>query len=369
MKLVLAYIVSRSFWQYYDSPWMNTKWCSDTIHFLPERRPDNEEEDDDDDDDDLEDDDNPLYASRPYYVVDFVDEPGPFVEYCDFYSVIYRYPRLLALCIMLLEIGRGKSLSVDESGSMEAVLNSNWDLAQRLLKRPKAWGDFDYPDYRRAISSCLNGKLFDDAGLESENAQADLVMASRKAVLYESVVLPLERLLKKLGYWDELYNVGPIDSRGPGAALTIPVSKPLPLKSTLGDTEAGQSGEWLHKLANINNYIHNLSRQAGRTNQTARRRIRVAILDTGYDAEAVFFGVSSRRQRLKGWMDCVDGLERPVDENGHGTHTVSLLMKVAPLADIYVARVAKDRGNLRAATENIRDVSVMLLLLCYVLLS
>ncbi|KAI8269269.1 putative subtilisin [Colletotrichum sp. SAR11_239] len=62
MKLVLAYIVARSYWQYYDSPWMNSPWTSDTIHFLCESQWA---------DGSLS--TGALYASKPYFVVEFED--------------------------------------------------------------------------------------------------------------------------------------------------------------------------------------------------------------------------------------------------------------------------------------------------------
>lgn len=350
MKLVLAYIIARSFWQYYDSPWMNTKWSSDTVHFLPERGADDEEGEDLENAGGRKD----LYASKPYYVVEFTDEPGHFTEYCDSYSVIYRYPRLLALCIMLLEIGRGESLPVDESLSMEAALNNNWNLAKRLVDKPKAWGDFDYVEYRKVVSQCLNRKLFDDASQLDADSRPDVDVVSRKAVLYECVVSPLENLLKVLGFWDSLYDVSPIDPRGPGPTLGIP--PPAPVPSGLGGAETSHSASWLQQVASINSYIFKLSRQSDRSKNTSRP-IRMAILDTGYDAEAVFFGVSSRRQRLKGWKDFVASSEAPIDETGHGTHTVALAMKTAPLADIYAARVAREKVGLRNAAESIKDVS------------
>jgi hypothetical protein len=237
---------------------MNIRWSSDTIHFFSEKRPYLDE----DVDWNMDAKDTALYASRPYYVVDFDDDPGHFLEYCDEYSVIFRYPR----------------------------------LAQQLLTRPKTWGDFDYPDFRQAISNCLDRTLFDDAG---RDAQDDLAITNRNVILHENVVLPLELLLKNLGYWDDLYDVGPIDSQGSSyaSASSIPVgpSLPLPSEVILANAEATQSSEWLSRISSINRYIHSLS------NRSKRRRIRVAILDTGYDPEAVFFGIPARQERLNGW--------------------------------------------------------------------
>ncbi len=93
----------------------------------------------------------------------------------------------------------------------------------------------------------------------------------------------------------------------------------------------------------------------------SRRPIRIAVLDTGYDEEAVFFENPFRRRRVKQWKDWAEGSATPIDESGHGTHTLALTMKVAPLADLYVARIAKDRASLKSAVDSIAEVLLFLL--------
>lgn len=85
-------------------------------------------------------------------------------------------------------------------------------------------------------------------------------------------------------------------------------------------------------------------------------RIRIAILDTGYDPESRFFSLSVRQNRLKEWKDFTKFNLEPIDEDGHGTYVVSLAMRMAPAADIYVARVAKNSDGLREAGKSIADV-------------
>ncbi|KAM0345647.1 hypothetical protein ACHAPU_006301 [Fusarium lateritium] len=338
MKLVLAYIISRSFWQYYDSPWMNTKWTSDSLHFLPEPLSDEQQQADKG---------TGLYASRPYYVVCFEKEGDEFMEYCDSYSVIYRYPRLLALCMMLLEIGLGEPLPTQHCEALEGTLNANWNLAKRLVDKPRSWGDFDYPDYRKVVSNCLNRTLFDEAG-ETEERDSEVSVITRKAVLYEAVVSPLEKLLKLLGYFEDLDNIEPMPSRVSPPILSLTPSSAIPIAA-----KDNHSAEWLNKLNAINSYIYNIPQKAGPNG--SGRPIRIAILDTGYDPEAVFFRVPDRQRQMKGWKDHAGGLEVPIDENGHGTHTIALAMKVAPLADFYVARVSRDRSKLRQSSKNIAE--------------
>lgn len=85
-------------------------------------------------------------------------------------------------------------------------------------------------------------------------------------------------------------------------------------------------------------------------------------MDTGYDRETIFFDNVDRKSRIKGWKDLVDNLSDDTrDQDGHGTHSLSLVMKVAPAADLYVARVARDekdlKKDLQSASDNVAKVN------------
>lgn len=73
--------------------------------------------------------------------------------------------------------------------------------------------------------------------------------------------------------------------------------------------------------------------------------VRIAILDSGLDPDNPFL-VEDRRQanpRVKEARSFVHGTgpHDIRDEIGHGTHALGLLLKVAPGAEIYVARIAR----------------------------
>ncbi|KAL5319282.1 hypothetical protein ACEPPN_012332 [Leptodophora sp. 'Broadleaf-Isolate-01'] len=76
------------------------------------------------------------------------------------------------------------------------------------------------------------------------------------------------------------------------------------------------------------------------------KRVKIAILDTGVDLSHPDFkedqSASRMNRRIKPPEDFLDVGGKAHDTCGHGTHGVGLLRKVAPEADIYVARVAKD---------------------------
>lgn len=96
-----------------------------------------------------------------------------------------------------------------------------------------------------------------------------------------------------------------------------------------------------------------------------RSPIKIAVLDTGYDNGAHFFQNRSRKRQLKSdnWLDCLGLSKKPVDNDGHGSYVVSLAMKLAPAAEIYVARVAENTASLEASSENIAKVFPLSLVL------
>ncbi|KAH0828251.1 intracellular serine protease [Fonsecaea pedrosoi] len=73
--------------------------------------------------------------------------------------------------------------------------------------------------------------------------------------------------------------------------------------------------------------------------------VRIAILDSGLDPESPFLIEDQQRAnpRIKEARSFVHGTASHDirDEIGHGTHALGLLLKVAPCAEIYVARVAR----------------------------
>ncbi|KAM7197503.1 hypothetical protein V8F20_006648 [Naviculisporaceae sp. PSN 640] len=74
--------------------------------------------------------------------------------------------------------------------------------------------------------------------------------------------------------------------------------------------------------------------------RTAGKRVKIAVLDTGIDMNHAIFKNKEIRKRIKKRVDFVDAEGDAADVCGHGTHCVSVLNRVAPWADIYVARVA-----------------------------
>lgn len=121
---------------------------------------------------------------------------------------------------------------------------------------------------------------------------------------------------------------------------------------TLCDAEDGGhsqgSEKWFRDLESMtHSLLHPL--QTG-----SFKRPRVAVLDTGIHMEQLNLWDKRRaiisngeNPRIKRRKDFLEGEHntRCVDEDGHGTHCVGVIRRVAPEADIYVARVATRRGE------------------------
>jgi subtilisin family serine protease len=92
-----------------------------------------------------------------------------------------------------------------------------------------------------------------------------------------------------------------------------------------------------------------------------KRRVKIAVLDTGIDASHEF--IKSVRRRIKDRKSFVRDDVSIEDNDGHGTHVAALLLDVAPDAEVYIAKVATHVEI--PSGHKIADVSCPLLFKCY----
>ena len=92
---------------------------------------------------------------------------------------------------------------------------------------------------------------------------------------------------------------------------------------------------------------HDLLDSVGPLKSRPGRRPRIAILDTGLNTKhakvAELLELPKEQRRIQGFWSPDKGLPAEDDEDGHGTHCAMVAHKVAPNADIYVARVFQNR--------------------------
>lgn len=360
MKLTLAYILTQSVWQYYDSDWMKTTWTSKSIYFMKEGRGNSTSKQ------------GNLYAWKPYLSVRFGVENLESSEFSNIDGEIHHYPRVRALGIMLVEIGVGSPLhSSDQERqgqSLAAKINEDLLLATQYSKDEWRWKDCDYPKYLSAVNNCLDLGIFTSApymsGLgEKEDTEG---LKQRRNILYDKVVFPLEEVLQGTGWMEQLTTIGPLETpiksfstqliaENPSTTDTLlPPPNQKAAKKTRTKSEKAAIN-WLWRMRRLNEEL--ATRNPLMVPNKFSTPVRIAVLDTGYDDDATFFFDQDHQPRLKGWKDWVDQSDQPADCHGHGTHLVSLVMKIAPEAHMYIARVAKSPGDLLTSSENVAKVS------------
>lgn len=86
------------------------------------------------------------------------------------------------------------------------------------------------------------------------------------------------------------------------------------------------------------------------------RRIKIAILDSGIELTSEHREKYDFEPRIQ-YKSWVDGHAEWRDDVGHGTHLAILLRKVAPNAEIHMARVFKSRPKGDKSARIIAEVS------------
>jgi hypothetical protein len=85
-------------------------------------------------------------------------------------------------------------------------------------------------------------------------------------------------------------------------------------------------------------------------------KIRIAVLDTGIDlTDMMIKPAMSRIIDKRSW---VGSPESYLDNYGHGTHVARLLLKMAPAAEIFVAKITDDKNIDPENMSRIAEVSL-----------
>ena len=89
-----------------------------------------------------------------------------------------------------------------------------------------------------------------------------------------------------------------------------------------------------------------------------QKPIRIAILDTGIDITHPQLQAALGKGTIKDYKGFPETLNPLCDGHGHGTHCTSVLLKTAPNAVLYIARVADDNGELSSDSSYLHVVNV-----------
>ncbi|EXU99024.1 peptidase S8 family protein [Metarhizium robertsii] len=358
-KIKLSYTVARAFWQFYNSELMNARWTSEDIVFIPLNKEFSPTEG------------IPLRAFVPFpFGPRYKKSPQ---EFCQEDQFTHRYPRILYLGIILLEIGLGQALRLEHNPKLSLLAHINTAHAKAKMKLKELddaeWDGFRWKEYFvEAVRNCFDSTNFKESprlrnprqrGSSecADNDAKDSAFLERRDALYQKVVAPL--------LW--LATTGFEDSE---EVPLVPIRKKIRRQPTLaknGDEELQTFWNEIHARPSLmsgssistEGFLEDLQIIAGhiarcRRLAKATKPIRVAILDTGCHRGLRFFQNPQRFNRLKGWKDFTSaGSESEIDTFGHGTFMARLLMHVAPIIDVYVVRVAENTEDLETQENSI----------------
>ncbi|KAJ9614447.1 hypothetical protein H2200_002583 [Cladophialophora chaetospira] len=196
MKVILAYIIARSVWEFYNSDWMSRSWSAEDIHFLQESSSDVRGK--------------PVVSiNRPYLAFEWTEGQESNNDTSVLVGQIHRYPRILSLGLMLIEIGSGKRAE-NLFRNYRTNVNSDWLSAKEFLSKPTPWEDFDYRKYWDAARSCVNNQFFLRTN-SSSGADSLSDIEGRRRMILDEVVTPLEELLAGTGWIHDIWTLGPME--------------------------------------------------------------------------------------------------------------------------------------------------------------
>ncbi|KAE9364148.1 hypothetical protein N431DRAFT_563542 [Stipitochalara longipes BDJ] len=303
----------------------------------------------------------------------------------------YRHPSLISLGILLLEMETGKTMQADKEycdpKTGQKNINTMWTTAGKLLKSPEIQESV-YQDFRSVIEVCLEPKKFLPDGL----GFGDLKFREK---VYENIVAPLE--LELLDGWPDL----DINSLGvsrdfsmhsQNAVEPLSFSQPL-LRGNTKQSQKAVDANSAARVTEINGALapgvlptalpsiletsveagvdlpavdsmnmrtlpwwkefqHTLDFMAKHRTDSSTihtgKRVKVAILDTGYDRfNQDLKDVAASLPSKIGWQDFVRNEKKPVDESesGHGSRVAYFLLQMTTNIDLWIARVyEKDEG-------------------------
>ncbi|QYT06121.1 Peptidase_S8 domain-containing protein [Trichoderma simmonsii] len=341
-KIILGYTIAKAYHQFYDSELLRSRWTSDNIWLMPlvNKR-----------------DGLPL---RPYLAFPFGTTSYPNEDFIQDERSLHRHPRILAIGILLLEIGLAKPLPQNPSPVRTSQINWSYQIAKMHLKELKdmPWDNFQHKSfYENVIEYCIqevrrgensSGSIQNGGAREQSSIRPDTIgKQGRKNAFYDKVVVPLQWLAER-GFGHHEGNTIYLHKARTRLSNDNFTDTFTRFMASFYDERNISSSMWLRDMEIIGQMV-----ELQRRNFKVSRRIRVAILDTGFDNEDDNY--DEYEERIKETRDFTKfGVQSKVEDIfGHGTLMAKLIMDCAPSADIIIARVAKSTADLEIGKKNI----------------
>lgn len=188
-KIFLAFTISKAFWQYYDSDWMNVEWSLETIQLLQTSSPESEA---------------PFLKIRSAESEDSTHRKHESEGTSGGVPHLHRYPYILNLGLLLVQLG---SITPDRTNITANATHltgtkKNNDLCISCcteISTDSAWPTIEFPAkdkrrYRRIVEECLPTPSEVPKPLFEEHLDA----VGRRLALKDYVVRPLFELFQDM---------------------------------------------------------------------------------------------------------------------------------------------------------------------------
>ncbi|KAK7946100.1 subtilisin-like protein [Apiospora aurea] len=354
-KEVLSWLLAKSVWQYYSSPWMQQPWNKESVHFLLERRDTEGHEV------------AGIFVSEPLLSVSIARHmhgAGDGQEKAGgqqkrrlppFSKPVHLIPKILALGVMLVEIQLGRPIETLYSEAEwsrycpQGKKNQNTDfkICKDIIAKKHFFHDISDP-LELLIKTCIHpSDSFNPPQVRDE----------------EGVRHALYPLINRLDVYlskRKPYNVKPLTLSDPLPSTQSLTAAPSPLPRslptvpkpnitthrpghTMGEiTNSTSTKDWFDRMASLN-YI--LKAREGDTYD----QVKIAVLDTGVDLN------DAASEYIDGYRDFVSGNDKvKCDNTGHGTTSISLIFDMCESASVYAVRIFETD----VANENSQELAV-----------
>ncbi|RTE79519.1 hypothetical protein BHE90_005976 [Fusarium euwallaceae] len=369
-KAVLALSLSRCLLHLFRGSWMREEWNADGIHFLRKTTDDG---------------DHIFDIHHPYVTCALSDDvqgpgsyPGGEVHGHECQPFLWSFAKLL------LEIQSGAHIPLELSDP--AFQKGMWDEIEQL---PNNQGG---KDYIRAITGCLyftkglareHRTTLRAAGTGFPPTNASYPLNVVRKTIYEDVVKPLEAVINGFPDFTKVLRQGslllpadqeqsirpvtpPKDRRDPQIVAQKHPAQYLPIEClTPTNPVAGCNSSTVsvtkEALANAQTFTKQFQVFQRRfmtpkmeNCRGGRVRVKIALLDTGIDLNHIILhGMVTETRTNRRNQGFKDKETNPVkkywpgkrdadDTCGHGTHLAYLLLKFAPDADLYIAKIGSN---------------------------
>ncbi|KAI0198197.1 hypothetical protein F4808DRAFT_436847 [Astrocystis sublimbata] len=323
-RKLIGVFLAWSLFMLYGSPWLQQQW-QDDVFILPYPSPN-----------------SGIDNRRPLISCTIGDAPGN-----------ERQPQaedVAALGVLILELEANAQVPwTEDDESFETGERSNVVRLARILDDEDWVGELS-DGYRQVAKSCLEF----EAIVERSSLSGFKPDMKSLAMLYKCVVNPLFQLLvSNFGAAAQAFQNIP--------ALSVPKRQKKRKSSrtklhlfddieTSGDDVKVQYAKEL--LENLEPFLNDIrSLRMGQpgfaetlSNTPSPPRIRVAILDTGVDPTDKMIKGALRSSRIRDCRAFVGS--RPTDHSdaySHGTHVARLILKMAPSAEIFIAKICEGK--------------------------